>query len=76
LSLGIVVGQVFFKADQKSGWPLFAWLALGVIIVQAFTIIPYVRFLVNLAGVVFGLGAIGLVLWNAVRGKPIVEQQI
>jgi len=70
LSLGVVVGHAFFKAGQKSGWALFGWLALGVILVQAFTVIPYLGFLINLAGVIFGLGAMLIMTRNAVRRKP------
>jgi hypothetical protein len=57
LSLGIVLGNRLFALDGQTGWGLFWKLAVGVIIIQALTFIPYVRFFVNLASVIFGLGA-------------------
>ena len=62
LSLGVVLGDRLFTLEEKTGWRLFWRLAVGVIIVQALTFIPYVRFFVNLAGVIFGLGAILLIM--------------
>ncbi|MCX6142434.1 MAG: hypothetical protein NTZ35_04370 [Ignavibacteriales bacterium] len=62
LSLGVVLGNRFFALEEKTGWSLFWKLALGVIIIQALTFIPYVRFFVNLASVIFGLGAILLMM--------------
>jgi hypothetical protein len=62
LSLGVVLGNLLFALEEKTGWNLFWRLAVGVIIIQALTFIPYVRFVVNLAGVIFGLGAILLMV--------------
>jgi hypothetical protein len=62
LSLGIVLGNRLFALEEKTGWSLFWGLALGVIIIQVLTFIPYVRFFVHLAGVIFGLGAMLLMI--------------
>jgi hypothetical protein len=57
LSLGVVLGDRLFPFEEKKGWTLFWRLAVGVIIIQALTFIPYVRFFVNIASIIFGLGA-------------------
>jgi len=62
LTLGMLVGHRLFGIEGKKGWNLFWAFAVGLIVVQALTFIPYVRFFVVLAGVIFGLGAILLVL--------------
>jgi hypothetical protein len=62
LSLGVVLGNRFFALEESKGWSLFWRLAVGVIIIQALTFIPYVRFFVNLVSVIFGLGAILLMV--------------
>ena len=62
LSLGVVLGNRLFALEEKTGWSLFWRITVGVLIIQALTFIPYVRFLVNLAGVIFGLGAILLMI--------------
>ena len=62
LSLGVVLGNHLFAMEEQEGWNLFWKLAVGVIIIQALTFIPYVRFFVNLAGIIFGLGAILLMM--------------
>ncbi len=62
LTLGVLVGHRLFGIEEKKGGNLFWAFAVGLIIVQALTFIPYVRFLVVLAGLIFGLGAILLVL--------------
>jgi hypothetical protein len=62
LTLGVFVGHRLFGIEEKKGWNLFWAFTVGLIIVQALTFIPYVRFFVALAGVIFGLGAILLVL--------------
>jgi hypothetical protein len=62
LTLGVFVGHRLFGIEEKKGWHLFSAFAVGLIIVQALTFIPYVRFLVVVVGLIFGLGAILLVL--------------
>jgi hypothetical protein len=61
-SLGVVLGNRLFALEEEKSWSLFWRIALGVVIVQALTFIPYVRFLVNLASVILGLGAILLLM--------------
>jgi hypothetical protein len=62
LTLGVFVGHRLFGIQEKKGWNLFWAFTVGLVIVQALTFIPYVRFFVVLAGLLFGLGAILLVL--------------
>jgi hypothetical protein len=62
LSLGVVLGNRLFASEGKVGWGLSWRFAVGVIIIQVLTFIPYVRFFVNLAGVIFGLGAMLLMI--------------
>jgi hypothetical protein len=62
LSLGVVLGNRLFALEEKTGWSLFWGIAVGLIIIQALTFIPYVRFLVNLASIIFSLGAILLMI--------------
>jgi hypothetical protein len=58
LTLGVFVGHRFFGIEEKKGWNLFWGFTVGLIIVQALTFVPYVRFFVVLAGLIFGAGAI------------------
>jgi hypothetical protein len=67
LSLGIVLGDRLFSFDDKTGWILFWKVAVGVIIIQALTFIPYVRFFVHLASGIFGLGAILLMIRSGMQ---------
>lgn len=67
LSLGVVLGNRLFALGEKTGWILFWRITVGVIIIQALTFIPYVRFLVNLASAIFGLGAILLMMKAGMR---------
>lgn len=62
LSLGAVLGDRLFGMEGKTGWNLFWAFAIGLLIVQALTFVPYLRPLVIIAGLVFGFGAILLVL--------------
>ncbi len=67
LALGVALGERFFVKEPRTPGKLFLAFALGIIIVQTLTFIPYVRFLVILGGVIFGVGAILLVLWDEFR---------
>jgi hypothetical protein len=62
LTLGVFVGHRLFGIEEKKGGNLFWAFTVGLIIVQALTFVPYVRFLVVLVGLIFGMGAILLVL--------------
>lgn len=62
LSLGVVLAHRLFRTEEKSGWPLFWGIAVGLLVVQVLTLIPYVGALINLGGLLFGFGAILLML--------------
>lgn len=62
LSLGVVLADRLFVLEGKTRWNLFGAIAAGVVIMQALTFIPYLRFLVNIATVILGMGAILLVV--------------
>jgi hypothetical protein len=57
LSLGVLVGKWIGDVEGKQGWALFWPVAAGTIIVQILMFIPYVRAVVIIASLVFGLGA-------------------
>jgi hypothetical protein len=62
LSLGVALGQRFFGGGTATTGRLFWAIALGIIIIHILTFIPYLRFFVMLAGLVFGVGALLLVI--------------
>jgi len=62
LSLGVALGQRFFGGGTAATGRLFWAIALGIIIIHILTFIPYLRFFVILAGLVFGVGALLLVI--------------
>jgi cytoskeletal protein CcmA (bactofilin family) len=69
LTLGVALGKRFFVKEPRTPGKAFIAFALGIVIVQILTFIPYVRFFVTLAGVIFGVGAILLVLWDEFRAQ-------
>lgn len=66
LSLGVLLGHYLFDIEGKTRWNLFWAFAVGVVIIQALTFVPYVRIIVILAGLFFGSGAILLQLKAAI----------
>lgn len=65
LGFGVVLGQSAFGGfhlDQSGWWGLFWKFAVGLLIVQILTFVPYLRTLVIVAGLLFGVGAIVMVL--------------
>ena len=64
LSLGIVLGGRIMGMDGKTGWNLFLAFAAGLLIVYMLTFVPYLRVLIYLASLLFGLGAILMALKN------------
>lgn len=58
LSLGVFVGSRLFGMEGKTGWHLFWAMAVGVVIIQALTFVPYVRPVIILAGLILGSGAV------------------
>ena len=62
LTFGILLGQVVFKSGGKTGWQLYWPLAVALIAVELVALIPYVGFLVRLFAILFGMGALLIVL--------------
>jgi hypothetical protein len=69
LSLGVLVGKWIGGIEGKQGWALLWPVAAGTVIVQILLFIPYVRAVVIIASLVFGLGA-----W-LVGGKNILASK-
>ena len=67
LSLGVVAGHRLFGTERKKGWGLVWGFAVGLVIVQALTFVPYLRFLVVAAGFVLGMGAILLAMKSEIQ---------
>jgi hypothetical protein len=68
LSFGVVLGQRMFRLKQSGWWGMFWKFAVGLLIVQVLTFVPYLRTLVIVVGLVFGLGAIAMVIKEEVQG--------
>jgi len=49
------------SSDGKQGWALFGTVAVGMIIVDVVTFIPFVNVIVILAGLVLGVGALAII---------------
>jgi cytoskeletal protein CcmA (bactofilin family) len=70
LSTGLFVGDLIFRNRESGGFGPFWAFTVGLLIVQAFTFIPYVGWLIIVVGLILGIGAIELLLgegWKAVR---------
>jgi hypothetical protein len=61
LTLGVALGFRLMSSDGKQGWALFGTVAVGMLIVDAVTFIPFVNVIVILAGLVLGVGALAIV---------------
>ena len=72
LALGVVLAHWLMGLDGKRGWSLFGAVALGILAVQILTFVPYVRHLVTILELVFGLGALCLVLVREVQHNRMV----
>jgi hypothetical protein len=57
LTLGILVAVRIISGDTATGWSAFWPFAVGLIVVQLVSFIPVAGFIVCLAGLLFGLGA-------------------
>jgi hypothetical protein len=64
LTLGVALADILVGVDGKAGWRLFFGVALGLLVVQFLTYIPYLKTLIALAGLVMGLGALGIMTRN------------
>jgi len=67
LGLGVVLAHWLMGLDGRRGWSLFGAVVMGIVAVQVLTFIPYVRHVVTLLGIVFGLGALCLVFVREVQ---------
>lgn len=61
LSLGVALGFRLMRFDGKRGWDLFGTVALGLLIVEVLTFIPFLNVFVVLAGLIFGVGALAII---------------
>lgn len=62
LSFGVALGQRLFRQEGKGHWRKFWTFAVGLLVVQILTFISIVGPIVVIAGLIFGFGAILLVL--------------
>ena len=62
LSFAIVLAHRLFKTEGKRGWSLFWPVAVSLIVVELIILIPYIGFPIRLAAVLFGLGALVLLV--------------
>ncbi len=67
--IGTLVGQ-WLMGRTSELWPLAGRMAVGVVIVRLFTIIPHVGWLFKYGAALWGLGAISLVVYR--RFQPIL----
>jgi hypothetical protein len=67
LGLGVVLAHWLMGLDGRRGWSLWGAVVVGVLAVEVLTFIPYIRHLVTLLGIVFGLGALSLVFIREVQ---------
>ena len=65
LSIGVALGDRLMHLEGRAGWKLFLAIGVGLLIVQILLFIPYVKILVIIAGILFGLGALLIVLHEA-----------
>ena len=62
LSFPVMFWQVIGGEDDARRWKLFWPIAVGVVILQLVMIVPYVRFLLFLAGVILGIGVLMILI--------------
>ncbi len=67
LSLPVLFGELIGGDPKARGWKLFWPIGVGVVIVQLVTAVPYLGFLVVLAGVILGLGALQILVSGAMK---------
>ena len=68
LSLPLVIGWWIRKGAALKGWELFWPLAVSVVVVQLLTLVPYVRGLLLLAGLILGFGMLLLIVKRGMEG--------
>jgi hypothetical protein len=62
LSLGVALSYRMLGFQDKHGWRLFGPIALGLLMVDVLMFVPYVRPLLILVGIVFGCGALSIII--------------
>ncbi|MGB2959104.1 MAG: hypothetical protein WBD30_09475 [Bacteroidota bacterium] len=67
VSAGVVVSHWLMGLSGKKSWALYGTVVVGVLAVQVLTFIPYIGTVVMLAGLLFGLGALLLVLYDEMK---------
>ena len=65
--LGMFLGYRMAGVEGKSGWRLFGPAALGIVIVHACALIPFVNVLVWIGGLIVGVGAVAVVVYEQFR---------
>jgi cytoskeletal protein CcmA (bactofilin family) len=65
LSTALLLGDLLFRNRESGGWAPFWAFAVGLLIVQVLTFIPYVTALVVIVGLVLGFGALLLLIGDA-----------
>ena len=69
-ALPLILAQRAVLLDGKGRLPVFGALAVGLIIVEALTFVPYLSFLICLANAILGVGALLLMMkgsWDGVK---------
>lgn len=67
LCIGVALGDRLVRMEGKAGWNLFLAIAVGLLIVQILMYIPIVKIFVIVIGLLFGLGALLIVLHDNYR---------
>jgi len=71
--IGAVVGQ-WLMGRTSELWPLIGRMAVGVVIVRLFTIIPHVGWVFKYGAAFWGIGAISLVVYR--RFQPVIAPNV
>jgi hypothetical protein len=71
--IGAVVGQ-WLMGRTSELWPLIGRMAVGVVIVRLFTIVPHVGWVFKYGAAFWGIGAISLVVYR--RFQPVIAPSV
>ena len=72
-ALGIFLGHRMAGVEGKRGWGLFGPAALGILVVHACALIPFVNVLVYVGGLIVGVGAVVLIAYDEFRVVRALE---
>ncbi|HLA68891.1 MAG TPA: polymer-forming cytoskeletal protein [Bacteroidota bacterium] len=72
LSFPVLFWELIGGEDDARGWKLFWPIAVGVVIVQLVMVVPYIRLLVFLAGMILGIGVLVILI---ARGLQTTTRQ-